>query len=110
MRAFLFMKTVKIPLSERVLSTTEWSTYNHSIVDGQFPIIYQITDGSAVLFTNSNIKQWVDAASAATMFRSVTEDLAPKPEIVQEQNSISADTLLKAIALAQNPQLIKDIL
>ena len=96
---------VIIPIADRVLSTTEWSTFNPSVAEYRFPILFKIADGASKLFMDSYSSWWIPANQTANMLAAnykQKSEAAPNP-------SISELTLLRAIAVSHKPDLIKDM-
>lgn len=93
------MKYFKIPVDPKLLQVHEWPSFIPP-ADTTYPRAYLIADGSVKVYYNLTSYQWVQATASPK----VQED---EPEIKPAPNhQISADTLLRAIALAQRPELI----
>lgn len=102
------MKYLKIPLAKQILPTAEWATF----VPEEIPSIYRIADGSHLVCVSPSSKYWVSSADSVWIISLMQEEIeaslispAPSP-----QNSVSEKTLLMAMAIAQRPELAKDLL
>lgn len=97
---------VTIPIADRILTTTEWPAFNPSVAEYKFPILFKIADGASKLFMDSYCSWWIPANHTATLLVNSSPQISkPAPNA-----GISELTLLKAIAVAQKPELIKEVL
>lgn len=99
------MKTFEVHISDTVLSTAEWAAYIPSSVDNKFPILFRIADGASKLYASPYNGIWLNNVDTNSMLVSTAEKSQAAPNA-----GISELTLLKAISLAQKPELIKDML
>jgi hypothetical protein len=91
------MDTFKVNINSRVLEAAEWPSFippNNTT----FPALFKIRDGSSKLYTSSTFYMWVPLADTNTLMSS--SEILPAPNL-----GISESTLLKALAIAQNPDL-----
>lgn len=96
---------VTIPIADRILTTTEWSTFNPSVAEYKFPILFKIADGASQLYLYSYTRWWIPASQTANLLvNNTAQKHVPAPNA-----GISELTLLRAIAVANDPSLIKDM-
>lgn len=96
------MEYIKIEVDPRTLTSAEWGSFTPpSMV--KLPRIYRIEDGAAKVYFSRTLFTWVSQSDAA--FVEVLKDTPPSA-LPAPNVGISESTLLKAIALAQDPSLI----
>ena len=103
------MKTVKIPVNEKILLPSgDYYTEAGKHPAPQVPELWKIQDGGAVLMFPDRITVWISPLN----FNSFELAEPEKPELTHKPNSgiIDSSTLLKAIAIAQNPALATELL
>lgn len=103
------MANIKIELDTKVLSQLDWSTFKPG-ADNKYPRAYRVSDGSLALFWNSvNCPTWIDSRVSDHIMLSVEQDFVTKTFEPAPNTGISELTLLRAIALVNDPSLIKDM-
>lgn len=103
------MKTLKLSVNEKILlPSTDY--YNEALKQPapKVPEIWKIQDGSALLMFPDRLYMWITAPN----FNSFETLELEKPELTQQSNSsiIDGNVLLKAIAIAQNPNLAQSLI
>ncbi len=93
------MKYINIPVDPKLLQVGEWPTFIPP-ADTKYPRAYLVADGSMKVYYNNISYQWIPT-NAVPMVQEDEPETKPAPN-----HQISADTLLRAIALAQRPELI----
>lgn len=94
-----------IPIGKKILSMGEYPTF---IPPEGYPVFYNIEGGTGYLFMTAISKMYFSVADMALITqRIVPEEILPAPN---PQNFISEMTLLKALAIAQNPELSLNLL
>ena len=97
------MATIEIELDPKLYQPSEFNVY----IPATTPKIIQSTDGQLRIYLTATCTLWVmatDAPKIRAMIRD-TKEFPAAPNL-----GISESTLLKAIALAQNPDLAMNIL
>lgn len=103
------MKTVKIPVNEKILLPSgDYYTEAGKHPAPQVPELWMIQDGSAILMFPDRISLWISSLNVNSFELAEPE----KAELTPQPNSsiIDGNTLLKAIAIAQNPNLAQSLI
>lgn len=96
------MQTIEIEVDEKILSTGEWTSHTPT---GTLPRIYRISDNSAKLCLGPITGGiWITQSEAVSLFKTLGKKSQAAPNV-----GISELTLLRAIAVTQDPSLIKDM-
>lgn len=82
-------------------TTTLPDMSSYSTLPVSQPTIMKLQDGSAAIKVDSYTSYWISSQAFNNLFTNAQEELEPKPP----QNSITENTLLKALAIAQDPTL-----
>ena len=72
------------------------------------PTILKLSDGSGAIKLDTFNSYWINAQLMAVLMAGAEED-APKPE-QKPEGSVSELTMLKALAIAQQPELALNLL
>lgn len=97
------MATLKIEIDPKALRSSEWSSHI-ALSTEYFPRVYRVTDGSCKVYLCSAYYVWLPAGAASTFLSQIT-DTATLEILPAPNPGISESTLLKALAIAQNPNL-----
>lgn len=101
------MAYIKIALDTKILTVAEWSTFKQAS-DVSYPRAYQISDGALAIFWNSvQCPIWIDARAAGSLLKDIQQDFVTGTSEPAPNPGISELTLLRAIAVAQDPTLIR---
>lgn len=97
------MATIEIEVDPKLYQPSEFNTY----VPSTFPKIIECVDGQLRIYFTATNTLWIMAADA-TKIKALFKDTKDFP--AAPNTGISESTLLKAIAIAQNPDLAMNIL
>ncbi len=96
---------ITIAVADKILSTTEWPGFLPSVAEYKFPILFRIADGASKLYINRSSGFWVGQPDTLILLNTFpAQKSEPAPNA-----GISELTLLRAIALVNDPALIKDM-
>lgn len=99
------MAYIKIEIDTKILTVAEWGMFKPAH-DMTYPRAYRISDGAMVIFWNSvQAPNWLDSRVVSAI--SIQEDFVTGTFEPAPNAGISGHTLLWAIALAQDPTLIR---
>lgn len=105
------MKYIKFKCKEVSYTTSD---YYQDISNGplliQEPEVWLLSDGNAVLVFPDRITCYI--GTATFKYVTVLEEVTEKSDLITQPNSsiIDSNTLLKAIAIAQNPNLAQSLI
>ena len=109
MPPFCIMKTLKISVNEKVLLPSA-DYYNEALKlpAPKVPEFWKVEGGAAVLMFPDRLYMWISPLN----FNSFEISESEKTELTPQANSsiIDSNTLLKAIAIAQNPNLAQSLI
>ena len=102
------MSYVKFNIKEKNLNSSDYYNAVSSGPQVQNPEVWKLTDGTYVIVMPDRITYYFGASSAHYL-EVVDEE---KTELTNQPNSsiIDSNTLLKAIAIAQNPNLAQNLI
>lgn len=100
------MAYFKIELDPKVLQAAEWSAFI-PLPGTKFPRAYQISDGGGRVFFGISFHMWLSKEQFSQL---LVEEEIPAQIITSAPNpGISEGFILRALAIAQNPELAKDL-
>jgi hypothetical protein len=102
------MQYIKIEVDPVILEVSAWATF--TLPPGKtVPRIYRIKDGAAKLYFSNTTYQWVPSNDVAGLeiHNDASIEYIQGTTLDTPSAGISEATLLKAIAVAQDPSLIK---
>lgn len=101
------MATIKIEIDPKLLQVSEWALFTPPIVE-YFPRVYKIADGTCKIYLTSMNYLWMTPADATTFLAKITDEttkeIPPAPNV-----GISEGFILRALAIAQDPSLAKEL-
>ena len=97
------MAHIKFEVDDRVLSITEWGSFNPPATE-KFPRMYKIVDGAAKLYITSTYTFWIAKEHYATLCIDTPPEICPAPNL-----GFSEGFILRALAIAQDPKLAKEL-
>lgn len=99
------MRFVPLVVDDQILDKLTWASFVPSL-DAVFPRMYRIDDGSSRVFLSRNMYMWIDVTTTAGLLA-----IEKPPEIQPAPNvQYSEGFILKALAIAQDPKLAKDLI
>jgi hypothetical protein len=103
------MKKLKLSVNEKILlPSTDYYNETLKLPAPKVPEIWRVQDGAAVLMFPDRLYMWITPLN----FNSFEVLESEKTELTSQPNSsiIDSSTLLKAIAIAQNPNLAQSLI
>jgi hypothetical protein len=99
------MEYFKVEVDPKVLTNLEWGSFIPSI-NSKFPRVFMIENGDAKLFINTAIYMWIakDQFKHITFSEDTLENFTPAPNV-----GFSEGFILRALAIAQDPKLAKEL-
>lgn len=100
------MQYFKIEVDKTVLSVADWASFTPPS-NTKFPRAYPVADGAARVFFSPSFYMWLPKEQFSQL---LVEEEIPAQIITSAPNpGISEGFILKALAIAQNPELAKDL-
>jgi len=100
------MKTLKV-LETIILQTEENNIFDYSIYSGKKQGLYKVID----FYKQVHLAHWCNGGITCFPYPENSEIEETVLTVQQtSHNTIDSDTFLKAIAIAQNPELAKDLI
>jgi hypothetical protein len=99
------MAYIKIEVDDKILATTEWAIFSPPSTE-KFPRIYRIVDGGAKLHLTHTYNFWIskEQLAALPIETDLPQDICSAPNL-----GFSEGFILRALAIAQDPKLAKEL-